>query len=78
MPAAELDEAVEQETLRFLACAPGAVADAKALCLYLARNPGAEQLAYTAERLAERWETAEAQEGISAFFAQSKPHWTKN
>jgi methylglutaconyl-CoA hydratase len=78
VPAAELDAAVEQEAVQFLACAPGAVAEAKALCLYLARNPGADQLAYTAKRLAERWETAEGQEGIAAFFAQRKPRWVKD
>ena len=78
VPADELDETVEQEIQRFLACAPGAVAEAKALCLYLARNPGAEQLNYTAERLAERWETEEAQEGMAAFFAKTKPRWNTN
>jgi methylglutaconyl-CoA hydratase len=78
VPAAELDAVVEREAAQFLACAPGAVAEAKALCQYLARNPGAEQLAYTAERLAERWETEEGQEGIAAFFAQRKPGWVKD
>ncbi|MDH3712514.1 MAG: crotonase/enoyl-CoA hydratase family protein [Gammaproteobacteria bacterium] len=78
VPATELDSAVEREAVQFLACAPGAVAEAKALCLYLARNPGAQQLAYTAERLAERWETEEGQEGIAAFFTQRKPRWVKD
>ncbi len=71
----ELDQAVEDEVAPFLSCAPGAVADAKALCLHLARNPGTDQRTYTAERLADRWETNEAQAGIAAFFARRKPPW---
>lgn len=71
----ELQATVEREVERFLACAPGAVADAKAMCLHLARNPGLDHLTFTAERLADRWETTEAQEGIAAFFTQRKPAW---
>jgi methylglutaconyl-CoA hydratase len=72
-----LDELVNQQANTFLNCAPGAIADAKALCQHLARNPNAEQLNYTANQLADRWETAEAQEGIKCFFAKEKPQWVK-
>lgn len=72
-----LDSAVEAEIAECLACAPGAVADAKALCQHLARNPGSDHLSWTAERLADRWETAEARDGIRSFLAGHKPSWTK-
>jgi len=75
VPDDALDQAVEDEVAPFLACAPGAVAAAKALALHLARNPGVDQRSYTAERLADRWETDEAQAGIAAFFARRKPPW---
>ena len=71
-----LDSAVEAEIAEYLACAPGAIADAKALCQHLVRNPGADDLGWTAERLADRWETAEAQDGIRSFLAREKPSWT--
>jgi len=70
-----LDGAVEAEVGEFLKCAPGAIADTKALCLHLARNPASDQLSWTAERLADRWETEEAREGIDCFFARKAPSW---
>ncbi|HBR97810.1 MAG TPA: crotonase/enoyl-CoA hydratase family protein [Gammaproteobacteria bacterium] len=71
-----LDQAVADEARNFLACAPGAVADAKALCQTLARSMTDDPLEYTAEQLADRWETEEAQSGIRAFFSRTKPAWT--
>ena len=72
-----LDDAVEAEVSWFLDCAPGAVADAKALCLALSRDRIDDQHAFTSERLADRWETAEAQEGIRCFFDGEKPSWSR-
>lgn len=72
-----LDNAVEDEAREFLACAPGAIADAKALCRHLARNPASDTLSWTAERLADRWETEEAREGIDCFFARKPPSWVR-
>jgi methylglutaconyl-CoA hydratase len=72
-----LDSAVEAEVGEFLKCAPGAVADAKALCRHLARNPAQDQPNWTAERLADRWETEEAREGINCFLARQTPSWAK-
>ena len=72
-----LDEAVEIEANAFLNCAPGAVADAKSLCLTLARNPDKDHLQMTANRLADRWQSVEAQAGIDAFFAGTKAPWIK-
>ena len=73
----DLDSLVEEQARAFLDCAPGAVADAKALCQYLARNPQTDQLDFTANKLADRWESEEAQEGIRCFFAKEKPSWAK-
>ncbi|WP_319410847.1 crotonase/enoyl-CoA hydratase family protein [uncultured Cohaesibacter sp.] len=73
--AAELDDAARKEAGYFLECAPGAVADAKALCRKLAgADPGAMK-EMTANALADRWETSEAQAGIEAFFAKTSPPW---
>ena len=73
----QLDEAVQSEVNAFLACAPGAVADAKSLCLQLARNPDKDHLEMTASRLADRWQSREAEQGIDAFFSGTKAPWTK-
>ncbi len=72
---ADLDAAVAAEVEPFLACAPGAIAEAKALCRTLARDSPPDTLTWTAERLAERWESEEASEGIAAFFERRKPPW---
>ena len=76
-PDGELDAAVEEEATAFLACAPGAVADAKELARKLAGPDPAEQAEMTASALADRWETGEAQAGIAAFFAKETPPWRK-
>jgi len=70
-----LDGAVEAEIGELLNCAPGAIADAKALCRNLARNPSSDPLSSTAERLANRWETDEAREGIRCFLSRRTPSW---
>ena len=72
-----LDEVIEAELGWFLDCAPGAVADAKNLCLALSRGVHDDPLSYTAEQLADRWETAEAREGIRCFFARERAPWTR-
>ena len=77
VPESKLDQAVGREVEAFMNCAPGAVAQAKSLCLKLARNPGLDQLDYTANKLADRWETEEATQGIDAFFNREKPPWIK-
>ncbi|MDX5595554.1 crotonase/enoyl-CoA hydratase family protein [Pseudovibrio sp. SPO723] len=70
-----LDTVVQEEAQSYLSCAPGAVADAKALCCALARMPAEGQINYTVGKLADRWETEEAQAGIDAFFAKKTPPW---
>lgn len=75
VPADELDAAAQAEAAAFLECAPGAVADAKALARKLVGPDPAGSSEMTANALADRWETAEAQAGIAAFFARQTPPW---
>ncbi|QDY69479.1 crotonase/enoyl-CoA hydratase family protein [Qingshengfaniella alkalisoli] len=73
--AEQLDETVEAEVNALLQCAPSAVADAKALCLSLKDMSAADAYEASIDALANRWETAEAQDGIRAFFAKEAPAW---
>lgn len=66
----ELDAKVEIEIAAILKTKPGAVAAAKALCLSLGGADLSSQFEMTAAALADRWETEEAQEGISAFLSK--------
>ncbi|MGE0538057.1 MAG: crotonase/enoyl-CoA hydratase family protein [Pirellulales bacterium] len=70
-----LDAAVDREVADVLRCAPGAVARAKELIRFVSTHDTAENISYTAERLADAWESAEISEGIMAFFEKRKPHW---
>jgi methylglutaconyl-CoA hydratase len=71
----ELDTAVEAEVLPYLSAAPGAVASAKALALELGGAVTEAQIDTTISALVTRWESDEAQEGISAFFEKRKAEW---
>lgn len=72
-----LDAAVMAEAEPFLACAPGAVADAKALIRTV--SPGADEalIGRTIELLVARWEDPESAEGIAAFFERRKAAWVR-
>ena len=72
---AALDGAVEVEIDAVLKGAPGAIANAKALCLQLARSPLSDPSALTADGLADCWETAEAKEGIACILSGKTPSW---
>jgi methylglutaconyl-CoA hydratase len=75
VPAADLDAAVEAEVAPYLACAPGAVAEAKALVGRLGPRIDEAVIADTIEALVRRWESPEAAEGIAAFFERRKAPW---
>ena len=77
VPAQDLDAAVEAEVAPYLSCAPGAVAEAKALLRSFAPPIDDALLAATAAALAERWESDEATEGIDAFFQKREPSWRR-
>jgi methylglutaconyl-CoA hydratase len=70
-----LDEAVEAELAPYLAVAPGAVADAKALFHRLRGGADAAAIEATVQALADRWETEEAQAGVEAFLARRPAPW---
>ena len=70
-----LDAAVEEEIHPYLSCAPGAVAEAKALVRRLGPPIDECVIAQTIEALARRWQSPEAQEGIAAFFEKRTPGW---
>ncbi len=75
VPAGDLAEAALAEATPYLACAPGAVAEAKALLRALGPVIDEALIGKTIEALVARWESAEAAEGISAFFDRRKPRW---
>lgn len=70
-----LDDAVEAEVAPYLACAPGAVAEAKALARKLGPRIDEAVIAETIGALVQRWESPEAAEGIAAFFDKRAPAW---
>jgi len=71
----DLDAAVEAEVAPYLACAPGAVAEAKALAQSLGGTVTREAVEMSIAALARRWESPESQEGISAFFEKRAASW---
>ena len=77
VPEEGLDQAVEEEVVPYLSCAPGAVARAKALLRTLGPRIDEAVIAHSVAELAACWEGTEAPEGIGAFFEKRKPHWTE-
>lgn len=73
----DLDAAIEAEVKPYLSCAPGAVAEAKALIRILAPMPNETQIEASIAALVTRWESPEAENGINAFFAKQKPNWAQ-
>lgn len=71
----ELDEAIEQEIGFALRCAPGAVGATKELIRYVSSHDNETNQRYTADRLADAWETREGQEGVRCFFDKRRPSW---
>ncbi|MBL9124237.1 MAG: enoyl-CoA hydratase/isomerase family protein [Planctomycetaceae bacterium] len=74
----QLDAALDREIAAALKCAPQAVATAKELIRFVSKHETAENIAYTAERLADAWESDELQEGIAGFLMKRKPNWDKS
>ncbi|MEO3413817.1 crotonase/enoyl-CoA hydratase family protein [Roseovarius sp. CAU 1744] len=75
VPLDDLDAAVEAEVAPYLACAPGAVARAKALLRSLGPRIDQEVIAHTIDELSACWAGDEAPEGIGAFFDKRAPAW---
>jgi methylglutaconyl-CoA hydratase len=72
-----LDPAVEEEVAPYLAAAPGAVAAAKRLARSLGPRIDEEVIEATIARLADAWESPEAQAGIAAFFDKRPAPWSR-
>lgn len=75
VPADMLDTQVAAEVDPYLACAPGAVASAKAFARSLGPKINESVIEHSIDALIARWDTDEAKEGISAFFERRKPRW---
>ncbi len=75
VPADDLDAAVEAEVAPYLACAPGAVAAAKAFARSLGPVIDQGTVDRSVEALIAQWNGDEAAEGIAAFFEKRKPAW---
>ncbi|MCC5961012.1 MAG: crotonase/enoyl-CoA hydratase family protein [Rhodobacteraceae bacterium] len=71
----DLDAATDAEVTPYLACAPGAVARAKALAQRLGGNVDADAVDHSIKELVAAWQSPETHEGIDAFFARRKPVW---
>ncbi|MBM7067770.1 crotonase/enoyl-CoA hydratase family protein [Actibacterium sp. 188UL27-1] len=72
-----LDAAVEAEVVPYLACAPGAVAAAKALARRLGPVIDADAIDESIDALVACWEGDEAPEGVGAFFDKRKACWVR-
>lgn len=73
----DLDAAIEREIAPYLAAAPGAVAEAKALVARLGAALDQSAIDDSISALVTRWESAEAEEGIAAFFEKRKADFSK-
>ena len=71
----DLDATVHRVVHDHLQAAPGAVADTKALIAYVASHDLETNMIYTADRLADAWETEEGIEGINSFINKGVPSW---
>ena len=71
----QLDAAIERELADLLQCAPGAVAATKKLVAYVQAHDLPTNMIYTADKLADAWETEEGRDGIAAFFGKRLPVW---
>lgn len=72
-----LDQAVIEEAEPYLSCAPGAVAEAKALVGALGPRIDTDTIDMTIAGLVQRWESPEAIAGLAAFFDKTTPPWVK-
>ncbi len=72
---ASLDQAVEIEIEALLQAAPGAASETKRLIAFVNSHGIADNMIYTADRLADAWETEEGQMGVRCFLEKTAPPW---
>lgn len=77
VPFDALDAALEAEVAPYMDCAPGAVRDAKALLRQLSGGIDPASVEGAIDALSARWDSAEAQAGISAFFDKRPAPWSR-
>jgi methylglutaconyl-CoA hydratase len=75
VPTTELDATVERYVSEFLSAGPEAISNAKALIRRVWTSAPSEIPAITAEAIATRRVSAEAQEGMKAFLEKRKASW---
>lgn len=75
VPAEGFAAAMRAEIEPYLACAPGAVAAAKALARSRGLVIDEAAIEATVAHLADVWESEEAREGLAAFFEKRPPVW---
>lgn len=75
----QLDAAVAEEVKYVLQCGPEAIAVTKKLLFYVDKHRSDTDTCvnYTANVLADTWESEEGQEGIHCFFNKETPSWRK-
>lgn len=74
---AGMDAALADIRKQLERCAPGAVADTKALILAISSLSRGEQQQQAAENFADRMVSEEAREGIAGFLEKRKPRWAQ-
>lgn len=77
VPADDLDASVAAEVAPYLACAPGAVAAAKAYSRSLGPVIDEATVERSIDALIACWEGEEAGQGIAAFFEKAPPPWAR-
>ena len=77
VPLADLHATAMAEASPYLACAPGAVAEAKALARRLGPRVDHAVIDASIAALVARWESEEARDGINAFFARKAAPWAE-
>ncbi len=75
VPDADLDAAVEAEIATYLEAAPEAIRLTKQLIEYVRSHSDADNMGYTANLLADAWETGCGREGIASFLEKKTPSW---
>ena len=73
--AGDLDSRIEEIIAEHLEAALGAVGETKRLIDYVAKHSMADNMIYTADRLADAWETDEGTTGINSFLNKKLPPW---
>ena len=75
VPIDALNDAIEEAVAPYLGCAPGAVAEAKALARAFGPVIDDAVINKSIDALLARWQSDEAHQGISAFLAKKPPPW---